>query len=206
MSWIERAGGRFVAPPLKEDLLDINVAKKWRREVLEETPSDPEIIEVRLESPNFINPSAAKEGLGKWLLGLEVEKDRPIIVVATSSYDILQSIHYMLMSIRRATYVETEGQLLKRLALFVRARVLPSDKISQGEPTGVIGELVDTDWETLLSIRENGSLTSANLSKRLGITPQAAGNHLAKLVSVGMVKRFDKAGRTGDLFSYPFKN
>lgn len=102
---------------------------------------------------------------------------------------------------RRVVLVEEDRDLLENVEASLKARSLAMLRVEEigGEPL-VVGNIKAHLLETLHSIQEAGSITTADLANKLGIEHTACNNRASNLAKLGLISR--KVGTSGRQYTY----
>ncbi|WP_219975915.1 winged helix-turn-helix transcriptional regulator [Rubrobacter xylanophilus] len=102
---------------------------------------------------------------------------------------------------RKVVLVEEDRDLLENVEASLRQRGLAMIRVPEpgGEPS-VIGGIKDHLLETLQVIHSAGSITTAELAKRLGLNHTACNNRATNLFRLGLVGR--RPGHSGRQYVY----
>jgi hypothetical protein len=104
--------------------------------------------------------------------------------------------HLILVEEDRDLLENVEASLLQRSLAMVRM-----DDIG-GEP-GLVGKVPDHLVDTLWTIYEAGSITNADLAKKLGLNHTACNNRATRLAKLGLIRRkVETAAPGGRQYSY----
>ncbi|MDN5697446.1 MAG: winged helix-turn-helix domain-containing protein [Rubrobacter sp.] len=93
---------------------------------------------------------------------------------------------------RHLVLVESERDLLENVEASMRQRSLALirvDSPDSGESSAVVGEVPEHLLQTLQAIHEAGSITNADLAKKLDLNHTACNNRGTKLVKLGLIHR-----------------
>jgi hypothetical protein len=176
----EVAGGEFGGRLL--------VTRKAGREVraaLEETLSelpDGGVLYVDTRSAELMDYSFADEALG--ILASRV---------AGGEYDG-----------RRLVLIEEDRDLLENVEASLRQRSLAMILVNDlGAEPGLVGDMPEHLVETLQAIQEAGSITNADLAKKLGLNHTACNNRATRLAKLGLIHRkVETAAPGGRQYTY----
>jgi hypothetical protein len=176
----EVAGGEFGGRLL--------VTRKAGREVraaLEETLSelpDGGVLYVDTRSAELMDYSFADEALG--ILASRV---------AGGEYDG-----------RRLVLIEEDRDLLENVEASLRQRSLAMILVNDlGAEPGLVGDMPEHLVETLQAIQEAGSITNADLAKKLGLNHTACNNRATRLAKLGLIHRkVESAAPGGRQYTY----
>lgn len=176
----EVAGGEFGGRLL--------VTRKAGREVraaLEETLSelpDGGVLYVDTRSAELMDYSFADEALG--ILASRV---------AGGEYDG-----------RRLVLIEEDRDLLENVEASLRQRSLAMILVNDlGDEPGLVGDMPEHLVETLQAIQEAGSITNADLAKKLGLNHTACNNRATRLAKLGLIHRkVESAAPGGRQYTY----
>jgi len=176
----EVAGGEFGGK-----LLVTRKAGRAVRAALEEALSDlPEggVLYVDTRSAELMDYSFADEALG--------------ILVSRVAGGEYGERHLVLVEGDRDLLENVEASLRQRSLAMIRV-----DEIS-GEPS-IVGTVPDHLGDTLRAIRDAGSITNADLAKRLGLNHTACNNRATKLAKLGLIhRRVETAAPGGRQYTY----
>ncbi|BBL79956.1 hypothetical protein RxyAA322_18100 [Rubrobacter xylanophilus] len=102
---------------------------------------------------------------------------------------------------RKVVLVEEDRDLLENVEASLRQRSLAMIRVPEpgGEPS-VVGSIKDHLLETLQTIHSAGSITTAELAKRLGLNQTACNNRATNLFRLGLVGR--RPGQSGRQYVY----
>ncbi len=104
--------------------------------------------------------------------------------------------HLVLVEEDRDLLENVEASLLQRSLAMVRM-----DEVG-GEP-GLVGKIPDHLVDTLWAIYEAGSITNADLAKKLGLNHTACNNRATRLAKLGLIRRkIETAAPGGRQYSY----
>ena len=106
---------------------------------------------------------------------------------------------------RHLVLVESERDLLENVEASMRQRNLALIRVDspEAESPAVVGEVPEHLLETLRAIHEAGSITNADLAKRLGLNHTACNNRGTKLVKLGLIhRRANTAAPGGRQYTY----
>jgi hypothetical protein len=107
---------------------------------------------------------------------------------------------------RHLVLVEEERDLLENVEASMRQRglaVIRVDSPETLEAPGVVGEVPEHLLETLQAIQEVGSITNADLAKKLGLNHTACNNRGTKLAKLGLIhRRMQTAAPGGRQYTY----
>lgn len=107
---------------------------------------------------------------------------------------------------RHLVLVEEERDLLENVEASMRQRglaVIRVDSPETSEAPGVVGEVPEHLLETLQAIQEAGSITNADLAKKLGLNHTACNNRGTKLAKLGLIhRRMQTAAPGGRQYTY----
>jgi hypothetical protein len=107
---------------------------------------------------------------------------------------------------RHLVLVEVERDLLENVEASMRQRGLALIRVdstdSPGSP-GIVGEVPEHLLQTLQSIQESGSITNADLAKKLDLNHTACNNRGTKLAKLGLIhRRMQTAAPGGRQYTY----
>lgn len=105
---------------------------------------------------------------------------------------------------RHLVLVEEDRDMLENVEASLRQRSLAMIRVDEigGEP-GIVGTVPDHLVATLEAIREAGSITNADLAKKLGLNHTACNNRATKLAKLGLIhRRIETAAPGGRQYSY----
>lgn len=105
---------------------------------------------------------------------------------------------------RHLVLVEEDRDLLENIEASLRQRSLAMIRVDEigGEP-GIVGTVPDHLVDTLETIREAGSITNADLAKRLGLNHTACNNRATRLAKLGLIHRkVETAAPGGRQYTY----
>lgn len=107
---------------------------------------------------------------------------------------------------RHLVLVESERDLLENVEASLRQRnlaLIRVDSPEAAERPAVVGEVPEHLLETLQTIHEAGSITNADLAKKLGLNHTACNNRGTKLVKLGLIhRRANTAAPGGRQYTY----
>lgn len=107
---------------------------------------------------------------------------------------------------RHLVLVEEERDLLENVEASMRQRglaVIRVDSPETAETPGVVGDVPEHLLETLQAIQEAGSITNADLAKKLGLNHTACNNRGTKLAKLGLIhRRMQTAAPGGRQYTY----
>lgn len=107
---------------------------------------------------------------------------------------------------RHLVLVEEERDLLENVEASMRQRglaVIRVDSPETLEAPGVVGEVPEHLLETLQAIQKAGSITNADLAKKLGLNHTACNNRGTKLAKLGLIhRRMQTAAPGGRQYTY----
>jgi hypothetical protein len=93
---------------------------------------------------------------------------------------------------RHLVLVETERDLLENVEASMRQRGLALIRVESTDSpdsSGIVGEVPEHLLQTLQSIQESGSITNADLAKKLDLNHTACNNRGTKLAKLGLIHR-----------------
>lgn len=105
---------------------------------------------------------------------------------------------------KRLVLVEEDRDLLENIEASLRQRSLAMIRVEEvgGEPS-IVGTVPDHLVETLVAIREAGSITNADLAKNLGLNHTACNNRATRLAKLGLIHRkVETAAPGGRQYTY----
>ena len=176
----EVAGGEFGGR-----LLVTRKAGRAVRAALEETLSElPEggVLYVDTRSAELMDYSFADETLG-------------ILVSRVASGEYGE---------RHLVLVEEDRDLLENVEASLRQRSLAMILVNEvGAEPGLVGKIPEHLVETLQAIQESGSITNADLAKKLGLNHTACNNRATRLAKLGLIHRkVETAAPGGRQYTY----
>lgn len=105
---------------------------------------------------------------------------------------------------RRLVLVEEDRDMLENIEASLRQRSLAMIRVDEvgGEP-GIVGTVPDHLVDTLEEIRTAGSITNADLAKKLGVNHTACNNRATRLAKLGLIHRkVETAAPGGRQYTY----
>lgn len=105
---------------------------------------------------------------------------------------------------RHLVLVEEDRDMLENVEASLRQRSLAMIRVDEigGEP-GIVGTVPDHLVATLEAIREAGSITNADLARKLGLNHTACNNRATRLAKLGLIHRkIETAAPGGRQYSY----
>ena len=105
---------------------------------------------------------------------------------------------------RHIVLVEEDRDMLENVEASLRQRSLAMVRVDElgGEP-GLVGKVPDHLVDTLWAIYEAGSITNADLAKKLGLNHTACNNRATRLAKLGLIQRkVETAAPGGRQYSY----
>jgi hypothetical protein len=107
---------------------------------------------------------------------------------------------------RHLVLIEEERDLLENVEASMRQRglaVIRLDSPDTSQTPGIVGEVPEHLLETLQTIQEAGSITNADLAKKLGLNHTACNNRGTKLAKLGLIhRRMQTAAPGGRQYTY----
>lgn len=105
---------------------------------------------------------------------------------------------------RYLVLVEEDRDLLENVEASLRQRDLAMIRVDEvGSEPGLVGEIPEHLVETLEAIQEAGSITNADLAKKLGLNHTACNNRATRLGKLGLIHRHkESAAPGGRQYSY----
>ena len=107
---------------------------------------------------------------------------------------------------RHLVLVEEERDLLENVEASLRQRDLAVIRVDSPDATdapGIVGEIPEHLIQTLRAIQEAGSITNADLAKKLGLNHTACNNRGTKLAKLGLIfRRMQTAAPGGRQYTY----
>jgi hypothetical protein len=105
---------------------------------------------------------------------------------------------------RHLVLVEEDRDMLENVEASLRQRSLAMIRVDDigGEPS-IVGTVPDHLLDTLRAIRDAGSITNADLAKKLGLNHTACNNRATKLAKLGLIhRRVETAAPGGRQYTY----
>lgn len=105
---------------------------------------------------------------------------------------------------RRLVLVEEDRDMLENIEASLRQRSLAMIRVDEvgGEP-GIVGTVPEHLVDTLEEIRAAGSITNADLAKKLGVNHTACNNRATRLAKLGLIHRkVETAAPGGRQYTY----
>jgi hypothetical protein len=105
---------------------------------------------------------------------------------------------------RHLVLVEEDRDLLENVEASLLQRSLAMVRVDEvGAEPGLVGKVPDHLVETLWAIYEVGSITNADLAKKLGLNHTACNNRATRLAKLGLIRRkIETAAPGGRQYSY----
>jgi hypothetical protein len=105
---------------------------------------------------------------------------------------------------RHLVLVEEDRDLLENVEASLRQRSLAMLRVDEvGAQPGLVGGIPDHLVETLREIQAAGSITNAELAKRLGLNHTACNNRATRLAKLGLIHRhIETAAPGGRQYTY----
>ena len=99
---------------------------------------------------------------------------------------------------RYLVLVEEDRDLLENVEASMRQRDLAMLRVDEiGSEPGLVGEIPEHLVETLEAIQEAGSITNADLAKKLGLNHTACNNRATRLGKLGLIHRHKESAAPG---------
>ncbi|MGF1473072.1 MAG: winged helix-turn-helix domain-containing protein [Rubrobacteraceae bacterium] len=99
---------------------------------------------------------------------------------------------------RYLVLVEEDRDLLENVEASLRQRSLAMTRVDEvGAQAGLVGEIPEHLAETLQAIREAGSITNAELAKKLDLNHTACNNRATRLAKLGLIHRHKETAAPG---------
>ena len=105
---------------------------------------------------------------------------------------------------RHLVLVEEDRDLLENVEASLRQRSLAMIRVDEvGAEAGLIGEIPEHLVETLRAIQEAGSITNADLARKLDLNHTACNNRATRLAKLGLIHRhIETAAPGGRQYTY----
>ncbi|MGB3683788.1 MAG: winged helix-turn-helix domain-containing protein [Rubrobacteraceae bacterium] len=105
---------------------------------------------------------------------------------------------------RHLVLVEGDRDLLENVEASLRQRSLAMVRVDEiGAEPGLVGKIPEHLVETLQAIQESGSITNADLAKKLDLNHTACNNRATRLAKLGLIhRRVETAAPGGRQYTY----